>query len=240
MSFRYIADQGLSSAQLDAFARYRELLLAWNTRMNLTAITEPIEIEIKHFLDSLLLGRSPHWQASVSTNASVPLRVADVGAGAGFPGVPLYIAYPGMHLDSMESTGKKVTFLQALAEALALANVTAIHSRAEDAGRSPLYREGYDWALARGVAAMPALLEYCLPLVRVGGHLAAYKGPDWEAEVEAGKKAAQACGGRWVDTVEASLPEGMGGRSILIYEKTKPTPNKYPRQPGVPSKQPIG
>ena len=167
------------------------------------------------------------------------VRVADVGGGAGFPGVPLKIVHAQIALDTIEASRKKVDFLQALADVLALKDTKAVHMRAEEAGQDAAYRGRYDWALSRGVAAMPVLLEYCLPLLKLGGYMAAYKGPMGKEEAEKAKKAAATLGGNLVEVVEEELPEGQGERCLLIYQKVKATPQKYPRRPGIPAKQPI-
>jgi 16S rRNA (guanine527-N7)-methyltransferase len=254
--FSYLPALGLSQGQLEAFSLYRDMLLDWNAGFNLTAITDPKEVEVKHFVDSLLLERCGLWRvafadagagAKVSAadvggrvaGAGAKVRVADVGGGAGFPGVPLRMLREDIALDIMEATGKKVQFLQALAEALQLGNMRAIHIRAEEAGQNPDHRGTYDWALARGVAAMPALLEYCLPPLKVGGFMAAYKGPARPEEAEAAQKAAAVLGGGLAEICRASLPEGQGERTIIIYRKLTPTPRQYPRKPGTPTRQPL-
>ncbi len=231
MAFDYLPALGFSEKQLQDFSGYREMLLDWNKQVNLTAITEPGEVEIKHFLDSLLLRQSPLW-----TGAG---KAADVGSGAGFPGLPLKIADEGFALDMFEASGKRVKFLQELADRLELKDTRSFHLRAEEAGRHPDFRESYDWALSRAVAALPVLLEYCLPLLRVGGFMAAYKGPGGREEAEEAKKAAALLGGRLAEVYEASLPLDQGERSILIYEKVAATPKPYPRRPGIPAKQPL-
>jgi 16S rRNA (guanine527-N7)-methyltransferase len=238
VSFPFLSEMGLTQAQAEAFARYREQLLEWNARVNLTAITEPREIEVKHFLDSLLLRDSALWQESMDGSAQ-PLRVADVGGGAGFPGMPLKIAYERIALDTLEASRKKVAFLQTLAESLGLEETRAFHLRAEEAGQDAAFREGFDWALSRGLASVSVLLEYCLPLLKLGGYMAAYKGPAGRAEAEEAEKAAALCGGSLAEVVSAALPEGQGERCILIYRKVKATPKRYPRRPGIPAKQPL-
>ncbi|MCL2121107.1 MAG: 16S rRNA (guanine(527)-N(7))-methyltransferase RsmG [Clostridiales bacterium] len=246
MSFRYLPELGLTHRQINAFEQYRELLLAWNKRFNLTTITGPEEIEIKHFLDSLLLSRYPIWQACFNEAyreriQDPVIRAADVGSGAGFPGIPLQIVIESrMRLDLLEASGKRVLFLQALIEALALPHTRALPIRAEDAGQDPGYRESYDWVFSRAVATLPVLLEYCLPLLKTGGYFVAYKGPEGPQEAKNGAKAATILGAALCDIHMALLPEEQGRRSILIYRKTAPTPKKYPRRPGMPSKQPLG
>jgi 16S rRNA (guanine527-N7)-methyltransferase len=231
MSFAYLPDLGLAAPQLQAFSLYRSRLLSANQEVNLTAITDPAEVEIKHFWDSLLLRQCLLWTGTG--------RAADVGSGAGFPGLPLKLAAPGLALDMFEASDKKVRFLRQMAAELGLEGVRAFHLRAEEAGRQPEFRERYDWALSRAVASMPVLLEYCLPLLRVGGFMAAYKGPGGEEEGENAKKAAALLGGRRVEIYEASLPMEQGKRCILLYQKVAATPEQYPRRPGLPAKQPI-
>lgn len=231
MTFDHLTGLGLTEKQLKDFSSYRHMLLQWNSQVNLTAITEPAEVEIKHFLDSLLLRQCSLWTGRG--------RVADVGSGAGFPGLPLKIVSPELALDMFEASGKRVKFLQELSGQLALEDVRAFHLRAEEAGRHPDFRAGYDWALSRAVAAMPVLLEYCLPFLRLGGFMAAYKGPGGREEAEEAKKAAALLGGRLVEVCEASLPMEQGERSILIYQKVEATPKNYPRRPGIPAKQPL-
>ena len=282
MSFRYLPGLGLTPRQIKAFEQYRDLLLAGNKQVNLTAITAPEDIEIKHFLDSLLLSRYPAWRScfreayrdrirtadreepeeslilenrqeesvdlesrqgqGVSVRIPDPgIRAADVGSGAGFPGIPLQIVIESrMRLDLLEASGKRVSFLQALIEALALPHTSAFHLRAEDAGQDPGYRESYDWVLSRAVAALPVLLEYCLPLLKTGGYFVAYKGPAGLREAKSAAKAAGILGAELCDAIKAALPEEQGQRSILIYRKTAPTPEKYPRRPGLPAKLPLG
>jgi len=238
MAFMHLQDMGLSGPQLEAFGRFQAMLQEGNARANLTAITEPAEVEIKHFVDSLLLRQSALWRDSFTDKRRTP-KIADVGGGAGFPGIPLKICDDHMALDVLEASEKKVRFLRELADALELTGMRAMHIRAEEAGRDPAYRETYDWTLARGLAATPVLLEYCLPLLKNGGYLAAYKGPSGLAEARQGRQAAGLLGGKLVDVVTASLPEGMGERCILIYRKMAATPKKYPRPPGTPAKKPL-
>ena len=243
MGFDYLPEYGLSQEQIEAFLRYREMLLFWNTQINLTAITDPVEIEIKHFYDSLVLVNSATWASSTKSDPekkkAVHLRLADVGGGAGFPGIPLKLVQTNLALDTLEASKKKVGFLTALAQEMQLDHVRALHLRAEEAGQDRAYRGQYDWVLARGVATMPVLLEYCLPLLRVGAYFAAYKGPTGKAEALDGAKAEAVLGGKLVETVEAALPAGQGERMILIYQKIKETPKAYPRRPGIPAKEAI-
>ena len=255
--YPYLRAEGLDDARIEVFRRFNACLIEGNARANLTAITAPEEVEVKHFLDSLCLRASKHWRekegaphigsacfkSEATGDGAEPhhgsARIADVGGGAGFPGVPLMIADGDFALDVLEASRKKVDFIHLLANELGLIGLGAIHIRAEDAGRSLLYRERYDWTLSRGVAATPVLLEYCLPLLKIGGYMAAYKGPAGPDEAKTAKKAAALLGGKLIDVVSATLPKEMGERHILIYRKERPTPAAYPRKAGVPAKKPV-
>jgi len=221
----------LSEEQNQQFNKYLQLLLEYNQKFNLTSIVEPKDVKIKHFYDSLLLLTTPYWQGEGS--------VLDLGTGAGFPGVPLKILFPDVELVLMDAVAKKIGFLNILAAELGLEKVSAVQMRAEDAGRSPLYRESFDFLVTRALAPMPVLAEYCLPLVKVGGYVAAYKGPNWQEEVSAGEKAISLLGGKCLDVCENNLPEEYGSRSIVILQKIKNTPLKYPRKAGMPAKKPL-
>jgi len=237
----YLREYGVDEKGLAAFALYRELLLQWNSKTNLTSITEKREIEINHFIDSLLLEEYPGWAQGIAALAdnTGKLSVVDVGSGAGFPGIPLRMIHEQLSLTIIEASGKRVAFLNELITALKLSDTQALHSRAEDAGQSPAHRARYDWALSRGVADTAVLLEYCLPLLKVGGYMAVYKGPGGRAEADASAKAAAILGSKLEAVWETSLPEDMGKRCILIYRKQSETPSKYPRRSGVPSRQPL-
>lgn len=223
----------LTSDMLAAFQTYYEELIAWNERVNLTAITDYQEVQIKHFLDSLscllVLAGSPidRW------------RHLDIGAGAGFPGLPLKIAQPRMELTLLEAKKKRVRFLEHLVERLELPGVEIIRGRAEELGRQPGHREGYDLVLARAVATLPVLLEYALPLCRIGGIFLAQKGPDIEEELETSHVALRVLGGRLREVRGLELPYSMGRRNLVVVEKVAPAPEKYPRRAGVPAKRPL-
>ncbi len=224
----------LGERTLAAFDLYRRELADWNTRFNLTAITDREGILVRHFLDSLSCLRAlPRRELSAGA------RVIDLGTGAGFPGLPLKIICPGMRLTLLEATHKKVVFLRHLIGLLGLEGVVVIHGRAETLGRDPAHRERYDWALARAVAEMPTLAEYLLPLVRVGGAALAQKGDRAAAEVHAADRAITTLGGR----VRQLLPVHLRGlaetRYLVIVDKVAATPEKYPRRPGIPSKRPL-
>ena len=222
----------LAPGQAASLERYAEELVDWNRRLNLTAITGPSEIVDKHFLDSL----------SVLVACEVPVgsRMVDVGSGAGFPGLPLRIARPDLRLALLEATRKKCEFLRYVVKALDLADVTIVNARAEEAGRDPVHRERYDVAVARAVAEMATLAEYLLPFVRVGGLAIAQKSGEVRAEVGRAEAAVTTLGGRLQDVHEVRVPGLDEPRYLIVLEKTAPTPDKYPRRPGMPEKKPLG
>ena len=217
--------------QLAQFDVYRQELRDWNTRINLTSLTDDLDIIDKHFIDSLLLVRYEPLGRGI--------RVADVGAGAGFPGLPIKIYRPDIRLSLLESVGKKTRFLKHVIAKLELENVDVIDDRAEVAARSPEHREQYDLVIARCVASLPVLAEYCLPLVSVGGKFVAYKGHKAEAEVRDAEVALEKLGGQF-ERLEWDRSICDSDRRILVFvKKVKKTPGKYPRRPGVPQKRPL-
>lgn len=223
---------GLSRRQLDAFAWYASELAAWNERFNLTAITEPAEIEVKHFLDSLscLLALKPRPGD----------RMVDVGSGAGFPGLPLKIVMPWLQVTLVEATGKKAEFCRHMVEGLALESVTVVHARAEDVGQMAEHRQAYQWAVARAVAHLQVLAEYLMPLVRLGGRAIAQKGETGPAEAHAAEGALRILGGRVQQLITVELPRVPETRYLVVMEKTAATPGEYPRRAGVPTRKPLG
>lgn len=222
-------DLALTQEQAAQFLTYAETLVEWNKVMNLTAITDPQEIIVKHFLDSLLLFRA----CSLPENASL----IDVGTGAGFPGLPAKIYRPDLHVTLLDSLQKRLNFLEAVCEKTG-AEAKRIHARAEDAGREPALRESYDAACARAVAALPVLCEYCLPLVHVGGCFIAMKGPGLEEELQAAGRAIRTLGGKLESTAAFTLPDGSE-RRIAVIRKTASTPKAYPRPAAKIKKSPL-
>lgn len=221
----------LTSGQLETLGRYRELLLDWNERINLTAITDPAAIVTHHFLDSLacLLAVPPDRRGAA--------RVIDVGSGAGFPGIPLAIALPDWQVTLLEATGKKVRFLEEAARTLQLGNAHALQGRAEEVAHLTAYRGRYDIATARAVAALPTLLEYCAPFLRPGGLLLLPKKGDLSEELEAGRRAAAFLSTSLCDPV--SVPFFSDERIIVPGRQRRPCPEPYPRAAGAPIKHPL-
>ena len=227
----------LTAKQLTTFDRYRRELQAWNQRINLTAIDDTEGILVRHFLDSLsctLAFRQPE-----TGRPAAGTRLIDVGAGAGFPGVPLKIVCPNIQLTLVEATAKKAQFLEHLREQLALNGITIINARAEELGHDAAHRERYDWAMARAVAEMPVLAEYLLPLVRIGGYCLAQKGEKAAAEATAAESAINLLGGRLARLLPVELRGLAETRFLVLVKKVAPTPAKYPRRPGMPGKRPI-
>lgn len=217
----------LTGTQLDQLDQYAELLVSYNQKVNLTAITDPEGIEDKHFLDSLLFACQPE----------VAGKMVDVGAGAGFPGIVTKIYKPHLDLTLMEPTGKRVDFLQYACETLGLTGVSFAKERAEEAARKS-WREQFDLVSARAVAALPVLAEYCLPLARVGGHFLAMKGASAAEELEAAQGAIRKLGGKYRETRAFHLPGG-DARSLVLVEKISQTPTVYPRNGGKIAKAPL-
>jgi 16S rRNA (guanine527-N7)-methyltransferase len=226
----------LTDNQLAAFQRYYEELVAWNQKFNLTAITEFEQVQIRHFVDSLSCLLAGEARQALNQPRA---RVIDVGAGAGFPGVPLKMVCPGVRLTLLEATGKKVDFLEHLVERLGLQAVTAIKARAEELAHEPEHREGYDLALARAVAELPVVVEYTLPFCKVGGFVVAQKGEAGAAEAWSAQRVINLLGGELRRVVPVELPGLPEDRSLVVVEKVGPTPIKYPRRPGIPSKRPL-
>lgn len=239
----------LTTEHLRAFQIYYQELCAWNRKFNLTTVTGYEEVQLKHFLDSLTCLLAFPTQGTIPvgaipdvvplSTAETPLLCIDVGTGAGFPGVPLKIMRPAIHMTLLESSHKKILFLEHLIKRLELKNVQPLWARAEEAGQDAHHRERYDIVLARAVADMAVLVEYCLPLCRKGGYLIAQKGADIEAELKAAEEATRLLGGKLREVKALQLPGLREPRSLVLVEKVAPTPPKYPRRPGMPKKRPL-
>lgn len=218
-----------SVEQMDKFYKYMNLLIEWNEKMNLTAIIEPNEIILKHFIDSI----------TILKDIKDGSTVVDVGTGAGFPGIPLSIMNPTLKITLVDSLNKRLIFLQEVINELDLKNVELVHARAEEFGRNKKYREKFDVATSRAVANLATLSEYLLPLVKINGKAISMKAGNASQEIEDAKKAIKTLGGNINNIEEFNLPQSDIGRTIIIIDKIKGTPGKYPRKPGTPAKEPI-
>ena len=219
----------LDEEQINMFYLYMKLLLEWNEKINLTAITEVDEIITKHYIDSLTALKY------IKNND----RVADIGTGAGFPGIPLKIVNSRIDITLVDSLNKRINFLNDVIEKNNLNNIIAIHNRAEEFGKNKQYREKYDVAISRAVARLNVLVEYLLPTVKIDGKCICMKGPDAKEEIEEAKNAIEVLGGIIEKIEEFYLPDTDIKRTIIVIKKVKNTPNKYPRKAGTPSKEPI-
>jgi 16S rRNA (guanine527-N7)-methyltransferase len=221
----------LTRSQLSALSLYERELADWNARFNLTAIRDPQEIRIKHFLDSLT--------CLVALRSNPTGRLIDVGTGAGFPGIPIKIACPKIQLTLVESVGKKTEFCRHVVNILGLQGSVVIQERAEILGQDPIHREQYDWAVARAVAILPVLAEYLLPLVKVGGSMIAMKGESGPAEAHSAEHAIRLLGGHLRQLLPVTLPGVVEERYLVIIDKVAATPASYPRKVGIPAKRPL-
>lgn len=221
----------LSDKQIEQFRKYFELLVEWNEKMNLTAITDLEGVYLKHFYDSI----SPSFYFDFESVT----KLCDVGAGAGFPSIPIKICFPHLHVTIVDSLNKRITFLNHLANELGLENVEFVHSRAEEFGQNPTYREAFDAVTARAVARLSVLSELCLPLAKVDGKFVALKAAAGEEELKDAKKAITTLGGKLRSQFHFELPVENSERSLYVFDKVKATPKKYPRKPGTPNKSPI-
>lgn len=221
----------INENQIKQFMLYKDLLLEWNEKMNLTAITEDRDVIQKHFVDCV----------SIASKIDIPenINVIDVGTGAGFPGIPVKIAFPKMNITLLDSLNKRINFLEEVVKNLGLKNVNCVHSRAEDGGQNSEYREKYDMCISRAVANLAVLSEYCLPFVKVGGSFVSLKGPDVEEELKEGKKAIEKLGGEIVKTEKIAIPDSDIIHSLVIIKKVRQTPKQYPRKAGKVTKNPI-
>ncbi len=210
----------LSDRQTAAFQTYADLLIEWNQKMNLTAITEPQEIAVKHFIDSLTVLTCVELKEGAS--------LIDIGTGAGFPGIPLKIMRPDLQLTLLDSLNKRLVFLDEVCRTLSL-QAELLHARAEEYGQKPAYREQYDYAVSRAVANLPSLCEYCIPYLKVGGQFIAMKGPDGEAELQSAANALRLLNSGITSVTSLVLPDDST-RTIICLKKTAPTPSRYPRR----------
>lgn len=219
----------LSEDKIKKFYNYMNLLIEWNQKINLTSITDPKEIILKHFIDSLTINKY------IKENT----KMIDVGTGAGFPGIPLKILRDDIEIILLDSLNKRIKFLDIVIEELKLNKISTIHSRAEDIGRDEKYREKFDYSTSRAVANLSTLAEYLIPLVKIKGEVIAMKGAEIKEELETSKKSINVLGGKLNSVEEFCLPETNMKRSVIIIQKETKTPNKFPRKAGLPSKEPI-
>ena len=211
--------------------KYMEGILAWNEKVNLTNITDPAEFRIKHNADSLMCVDFPEFLDAET--------VIDVGTGGGFPGIPLAVYAPEKQFTLLDSLNKRLKIIDELAGELGIKNITLVHGRAEDAARAKEHREKYDLCVSRAVSNLATLSEYCLPFIKVGGYLLAYKGPGAEEEVKEAAKALKTLGGSLIDIRETSMEEYGLDHRILVIKKVRNTPKAYPRKAGTPLKEPL-
>lgn len=219
----------LQEKQINQFYKYMEVLLIENEKINLTAITKPEEIILKHFIDSITISKY------VKLNA----KLIDVGTGAGFPGIPLKIMREDIEITLLDSLNKRVNFLKGIIEQLGLTKIEAIHSRVEEFGKNKKYREKFDYATSRAVANLSTLAEYLIPLVSLNGCCIGMKGAEVEEEIQKSKRAITILGGKIEEIEKFQLPKSDMNRNIVVIRKVNRTPCKYPRKPGTPAKEPI-
>ena len=223
----------LDDKKMDSFLKYYELLIEWNSFMNLTSITDFSEVLKKHFIDSISLVNAVPYLLKDS------YQIIDVGSGAGFPGIPLKIIFPQLKVTLIDSLNKRIKFLNEVSNSLGLENMTIIHGRAEDLARPGKLREKYDFCISRAVSNLATLSEYCIPFVRKDGFFISYKSEQISEEYENAKNVIHILGGKLENQIHFFLPNSDIGRNLIVIKKIKPTPLKYPRKAGIPSKEPI-
>lgn len=225
----------ISDRQMEQFISFYDILTERNKVMNLTAITDPVEIIEKHFLDSLSLVKA--------MDLSGEMKIIDVGTGAGFPGIPLIISYPQLSITLLDSLNKRIGFINDVIKLLNLKNIETIHGRSEELGKNIKYREQYDLCVSRAVANLSVLSEYCIPFVKIGGKFVSYKSGNFTDEVENALNSVEKLGGKLGEIVDFSMKDSIRseeiGRSLIVIDKIKVTPNKYPRKAGIPAKEPL-
>ena len=229
--YKVMTSSAISDKQKEQFVKFYELLVEWNKVMNLTGITEYEEVNEKHFVDSLSLVKA--------IDVNKVDSVIDIGTGAGFPGIPLKIAFPHLKVTLLDSLNKRIKFLDEVISQLGLTDVETIHGRAEDFAKPGKIREKFDLCVSRAVANLTSLSEYCLPFVKVGGEFISYKSEKMNEEMESAKKAISILGGKFDRCEEFILPESDIYRNLVVIKKVKETPKKYPRKAGLPTKEPI-
>lgn len=240
----------LSEEQIEKFMAYYELLIEWNSFMNLTAITDFEEVVLKHFVDSLAICQSEIFRKKLDVMEkevivekeflkNKEISLIDIGTGAGFPGIPLKIVFPEIKITLLDSLNKRVNFLNTVIGKLGLENMGAIHGRAEDFAKHQNYREKYDFCVSRAVANLSTLSELCLPFVKKDGYFISYKSEKVKEELSVGEKVIEVLGGKLEICLEYQLPDSDIGRSLLFFKKEKNTPKKYPRKAGTPAKEPL-
>ncbi|MDW7672279.1 MAG: 16S rRNA (guanine(527)-N(7))-methyltransferase RsmG, partial [Bacillota bacterium] len=221
----------VTESQLNQFTLFYDLLVEWNTRMNLTTLTEPGKVVTHHFLDSATCALSEAFSSMGN--------VLDIGTGAGFPGIPLKILFPQRQFTLMDSLRKRITFLQQAAVVMGLEKLQLIHARAEEAGKDSDHREQYDGVVSRAVASLPVLLEYAVPFLRVDGFFLCQKGPRWQGEIQESERAMRLLSVSLEESLPVRIPLTDMKHHLLVFRKTASTPSRYPRKPGTPAKKPL-
>lgn len=220
-----------SSLQIDQFIRFFQLLEEWNKKMNLTSITSPEEVVTHHFLDSASCASTPYFKKCD--------RLLDLGTGAGFPGIPLKILYPGKTFTLMDSLAKRITFLKAVSESLGLEKLDLVHARAEEAAREVVYREMFDGVVSRAVASLPVLLEYTVPFIKKDGWLICQKGPKWREELQEAEQAMKLLSVSLEEVMLVNIPKADLSHHVMVFRKDQRTSKEYPRKAGTPGKRPL-